>query len=75
MNVHCVAWHTSSSKQDNEALEYVEKVQWLLYNRWGHLYLYLHLIGGGIYDIWYPNPQKIATKCFSTDLISIRCQY
>ena len=32
-------------------------------------------IGGGIYDIWYPNPQKIATKGFSTDLISIGCQY
>ena len=33
------------------------------------------LLGGGIYDIWYLNPKKIATKGFSTDLISIRCQY
>ena len=32
-------------------------------------------IGGGIYDIWYPNPKKIATKGFSTDLISVGCQY
>ena len=32
-------------------------------------------IGGGIYDIWYPNPKIIATKGFSTDLISIGCQY
>ena len=36
--------------------------------------VFLH-IGGGIYDIWYPNPKKIATKGFSTDLISIGCQY
>ena len=38
------------------------------------LLLYLH-VGEGIYDIWYPNPQKNATKGFSTDLISILSQY